>query len=127
MSSLRIAESANPPSETWLMQLVVRAQLAPGECRRKYKSVDVFQAYCAITVWYLVLSVCIAVCKNSYYFHYILFYTMIEIRKAIAANAQAAKNALNGNRSQYTLRQAKKGSDTPLVWYVCSANGNYFR
>ncbi len=25
------------PSETWSMRLVMPAQLAPGECRRKYK------------------------------------------------------------------------------------------
>ncbi len=83
MSSLRIAESVVPPSETWLMQLVMPAQPAPGECQRKYKYVHIFQAYCVIPVWYLVQSACIAVCKNAYYFHNIFVYAMIKICIAI--------------------------------------------
>ncbi len=75
MSSLRI--------ETWLMQLVMLAQPAPGECQRKYKYVHVFQAYFVIPVWYLVIFTCIAVCKNAYYFHNSLVYAMIEILIAI--------------------------------------------
>ncbi len=33
----RIAESGVPPSQTWSTQLVMPAQPAPVECRRKYK------------------------------------------------------------------------------------------
>ncbi len=32
------AEPVVPPFETWSTQLVMPAQPAPGECRRKYKS-----------------------------------------------------------------------------------------
>ncbi len=94
MSSLRIAETVVPPSETWLMQLVMLAQPAYGECQRKYRSVHIFQAYCVIPVWYLVLSTCIAVCKNSCYFHNFFVYAMIEIRIAIP-DAFSAMNGVN--------------------------------
>ncbi len=38
VSSHRAVKPGVPPSETWSTQLVMPAQAAPGECRRKYKA-----------------------------------------------------------------------------------------
>ncbi len=37
VSSHRTVDPGVPPSETWSTRLVMPAQPAPGECRRKYK------------------------------------------------------------------------------------------